>query len=86
VSLLLPFQLAGSLHAGGWLRCAAPGKAVAAQADARSLMTGRITDAYTNISTRYCSSASATAMAHFARSAIKGISSTACPDAPGQRL
>ena len=52
------------------------GKAAAAQADARSLMTGRITDAYTNISTVKLFSHSHRE-AHFARSAMREFLSTA---------
>ena len=69
--LMLPF--------GGWLLCYALalwffvprlGKVAAAQADARSLMTGRITDAYTNIATVKLFS-HAHREADFARGAMK---------------
>ncbi|MGS0756505.1 ABC transporter ATP-binding protein [Roseateles sp. GG27B] len=52
------------------------GKAAAAQADARSLMTGRITDAYTNISTVKLFSHSH-GEAGFARSAMREFLTTA---------
>jgi len=77
LSLLLPFL--------GWLALymlalcffvPRLGKAAAAQADARSLMTGRITDAYTNISTVKLFSHSHRE-AHFARSAMHEFLSTA---------
>ncbi len=69
--LMLPFA--------GWLACYALalwffvprlGKVAAAQADARSLMTGRITDAYTNIATVKLFS-HAHREADFARGAMK---------------
>ena len=75
--LLLPFL--------GWLACyflalwyfvPRLGKAGAAQADARSLMTGRITDAYANISTVKLFSHSQRE-ARFARSAMQDFLATA---------
>ena len=75
--LLLPFL--------GWLVCyflalwffvPRLGKAGAAQADARSLMTGRVTDAYTNISTVKLFSHSQRE-AQFARSAMQDFLVTA---------
>ncbi|UXH78755.1 ABC transporter ATP-binding protein [Roseateles amylovorans] len=76
-TLLLPFL--------GWLACYVLaltffvprlGKAAAAQADARSLMTGRVTDAYTNISTVKLFSHSQRE-AGFASSAMKDFLATA---------
>ncbi|WP_067066316.1 ABC transporter ATP-binding protein [Roseateles chitosanitabidus] len=75
--LLLPFL--------GWLACYVValtffvprlGKAAAQQADARSLMTGRITDAYTNISTVKLFSHS-NREAGFARGAMQDFLGTA---------
>ncbi|HEX2012871.1 MAG TPA: ABC transporter ATP-binding protein, partial [Roseateles sp.] len=77
LTLLLPFL--------GWLSCYMAalyffvprlGRAAAAQADARSLMTGRITDAYTNISTVKLFSHSQRE-AQFARSAMQEFLATA---------
>ena len=55
------------------------------QADARSLMTGRITDAYTNIATVKLFS-HARREAGYARSRDGGVPRTVPPDAHGQRL
>ncbi len=52
------------------------GKVAQSQADARSLMTGRVTDAYTNISTVKLFS-HARSEAHFARGAMQEFMSTA---------
>ena len=50
--LLLPFLgWAGRLWLALWYFVPRLGKVGAEQADARSLMTGRVTDAYTNIAT-----------------------------------
>jgi ATP-binding cassette subfamily B multidrug efflux pump len=77
LSLLLPFGL--------WLLCYLAalryyvprlGKAASQQADARSLMTGRITDAYTNISTVKLFSHS-NREAQFARGAMQEFLGTA---------
>ena len=77
LSLLLPF--------GGWLALYAAclvyfvprlGKVAAAQADARSLMTGRVTDAYTNIATVKLFS-HASREAGFARSSMQEFMRTA---------
>ena len=73
-----------------WRRCAyfVPrlGKVAQAQADARSLMTGRITDAYTNIATVKLFS-HARREAAFARGAMQEFMVTAHrADAAGHRL
>eukprot|EP01137_Pigoraptor_chileana_P014241 Opistho-2@68633 len=75
--LLLPFLAWLGLYLLA-LRFFVPrlGKAAAAQADARSLMTGRITDAYTNISTVKLFSYS-NREAQFARSAMQEFLGTA---------
>jgi ABC-type multidrug transport system fused ATPase/permease subunit len=55
-----------------------------AQADARSMMTGRITDAYTNISTVKLFSHTHRE-AHFARAAMdEFMAHGLCADAPGE--
>ena len=62
------------------------GKVGKAQADARSLMTGRITDAYTNIATVKLFS-HAQREAGYARAAMQEFMATVLrPDAPGDRL
>jgi hypothetical protein len=72
--------------AGAVLLRAAPGKVAQAQADARSLMTGRITDAYTNIATVKLFS-HRQREAGFARGAMQEFMATVHgADAPGERL
>ena len=62
------------------------GQVAQAQADARSLMTGRITDAYTNIATVKLFSHSQRE-ARFARGAMQEFMVTVyAPDAAGHRL
>ena len=73
-----------------WRRCATSCRGWAAsrkqQADARSLMTGRITDAYTNIATVKLFS-HARREAGYARGAMQEFMATrARADAAGQRL
>ena len=76
-SLLLPFLGWLALYVLAlWFFVPRLGKAAAAQADARSLMTGRITDAYTNISTVKLFSHSHRE-SHFARSAMREFLATA---------
>ena len=88
VWLLVPVPGLG----GAVRRCARPtscrgwGASRSAQADARSLMTGRITDAYTNIATVKLFS-HAQREAGFARSAMQEfLRHRARADAPGHRL
>ena len=75
--LLLPFVGWGSLY-GGALAFFVPrlGRIGAAQADARSLMTGRVTDAYTNIATVKLFS-HANREAGYARAAMQDFMQTA---------
>ncbi len=62
------------------------GRMAREQADARSLMTGRVTDAYTNIATVKLFS-HAGREAGYARSAMQELLHTAyAPDAPGHRI
>ena len=77
VLLLLPFALWASLYAVA-LRFFVPriGRVGKAQADKRSLMTGRITDAYTNISTVKLFS-HADREAQYARNAMQEFMETA---------
>jgi ATP-binding cassette subfamily B multidrug efflux pump len=64
---------------------AAPGQVAKAQADARSLMTGRVTDAYTNIATVKLFSHSQREAA-FARGAMEEFMPRPRPDAAGERV
>ncbi len=74
--LLLPFLLWALAYAGAcWYFVPRLGRVSRAQADARSVMTGRITDAYTNIATVKLFSHTRRE-AHFARAAMEDFQHT----------